>query len=346
MDADASRSRRINQRRRRALGAIGLAMCALSACHEAREAAVKSSLAGRLICVDPGHGGTAASDQYRVGPSGEREEWIDLRVALLVRELLEARGARVLLTRTEDVQVELAARARMAVEHRADAFVSIHHNGTADPEVNHPIVYFHGAASENMASVVLGRLLATHLRDALFELGTPAWVVSDHAIFPTAGANVLRNSYGIPGVIGEASFFTNPQEEQRLRRPEANRAEAEAYCAALEAFFAADVPPILAKGSKVELPPFEVLQEGDRMQEEAMAWRRNFERGVELTRGGGRPAMAQALDLFTRSARAFPDSPLARDCHTLRAQILERFGLHEEAETARLRAREHYIEAS
>ena len=42
----------------------------------------KYPLQDKKICIDPGHGGTAAVDSYRVGPSGEREEWIDLRVRL------------------------------------------------------------------------------------------------------------------------------------------------------------------------------------------------------------------------------------------------------------------------
>ena len=33
-----------------------------------------ASLAGKTVCVDPGHGGTAATDSYRIGPGGEREE--------------------------------------------------------------------------------------------------------------------------------------------------------------------------------------------------------------------------------------------------------------------------------
>jgi N-acetylmuramoyl-L-alanine amidase len=292
--------------------------------------------------VDPGHGGTAETDHFRVGPGGEREEWINLRVALVLQELLQARGAQVLMTRTEDVHIELADRARLAVEQGADAFVSIHHNGTADPAVNFPIIYFHGAASENQASVRLGRLLAERLSSALFHGKEAAWLVSDHAIFPTAGANVLRNSYGIPGVIGEASFFTNPEEEQRLRQPEANRAEAEAYFEALEAFFADDRPPIAEKGSMVELPPFEVLQEGERMEEEAMLWRANHDRGLELLQHDP-PVLEEALEYFTRSARAFPDSPVAHACHRQRAMILEQLGRTHEAETARLRAAEHYV---
>ena len=196
-------------------------------------AQVDDPLAGRTICIDPGHGGTAETDGFRVGPTGEREEWIDLRVALMLRDMLEARGAKVLMTRTGDVAVALEDRATLAVESGAEVFVSIHHNATADPEANFPVIYFHGNASENKAGVALGRALAASLAEALFDGQTEVSLVSDHAIFPTAGAAVLRHSYGIPGVIGEASFFTNADEEQRLRSADYNRREAEAYVAAL-----------------------------------------------------------------------------------------------------------------
>ena len=36
-------------------------------------------------------------------------------------------------------------------------------------------------------------------------------------IYPERGTSVLRNTYGIPAVIGEASYFTNPQEEHKLK---------------------------------------------------------------------------------------------------------------------------------
>ena len=128
-------------------------------------------LAGRTICIDPGHGGTADTDSYRVGPTGEREEWINLRVALMLRDLLEQRGARVLMTRTEDVAVELQDRATLAIENGAEVFLSIHHNATADPEANFPVVYFHGAASENQAAIALGRELGAQLGDLGLEKG-------------------------------------------------------------------------------------------------------------------------------------------------------------------------------
>jgi len=306
-------------------------------------AQVDDPLAGRTICIDPGHGGTADTDFYRVGPTGEREEWIDLRVALLLRDMLEERGAKVVMTRTEDVAVALQDRATLAVENDADAFVSIHHNATADPEANFPVVYFHGAASENQAGVALGRALAAALAEALFDGRTEVSLVSDHAIFPTAGAAVLRHSYGIPSVIGEASFFTNAEEEERLRNEEYNRREAEAYVAALASFFSHPTPPILDKGSLVTIEPFEVLEEDDRTRPIALKWKENWRAGLAAQEVGTPEALAEALDLFTLSAQSFPDSWVAGDCHARRAQILEALGNSEEAAVERTRSREHYV---
>ena len=300
-------------------------------------------LAGHTICIDPGHGGTAETDSYRVGPTGEREEWINLRIALMLRDILERRGARVLMTRTEDVAVDLQDRATLAVENGAEVFLSIHHNATPDPGANFPVIYFHGAASENQAAVALGRELAARLAEALFEERTRVSLVSDHAIFPTAGAAVLRHSYGIPGVIGEASFFTNPDEEQRLRSAEHNRLEAEAYAAALAGFFSEPIPPILEKGSLVTVERFEVFEETESTLPVIRKWKENWLAGRAAQETGTPEGLRQSLHLFTVSARSFPDSWIARDCHVRRAQILDALGRREEAAMERLRAEEHYV---
>ena len=68
--------------------------------------------------------------------------------------------------------------------------------------------------------MLLGRFIGRELAGAMFDGETPVSLVSDFAIFPTRGTGVLRGSYGIPGVISEASFFffTNAAEEDRLKR--------------------------------------------------------------------------------------------------------------------------------
>ena len=162
------------------------------------------------------------------------------------------------------------------------------------------------------------------------------------AIFPGTGAAVLRHSYGIPGVISEASFFTNAAEEQRLREEGYNRREAQALARAVEDFLARPIPPIEKLGSRLNLPPFEVFRESERMKPEALRWREAFIEARELIERGDPAALEQAYDRLMLSARAFPDSPVAGECHRLRATILARQGRPEEAERERLRSVEHY----
>ncbi|MEM9673877.1 MAG: N-acetylmuramoyl-L-alanine amidase [Bacteroidota bacterium] len=297
-----------------------------------------SVLSGKVICLDAGHGGTAATDTYRVGPTGEREEWINLRVAKHLKELLKAEHALVMMTRTTDTAVSLSARAELAKAQGADVFLSIHHNATADSSVNFPIVYYHGNASENQASVRLGELVIRQLRAALFNDSVAMSLVSDHTIFPKSGTAVLRGTYGIPAIIGEATFFTNPTEEQKLKSEAYNRREAEAYRDALREFFAEPIP--LVQEKKVEIPPFNVLQEAERMRPEALAWRENFERGEKQFE---KQDWSTAYDYFTQSARSFPDSYLAREAHHYQAMILEKMDSLEAAGIAQQRVNEYYV---
>jgi len=300
-------------------------------------------LAGKVICLDPGHGGTAEFDDYRIGPTGEREEWINLRVGLFLKQMLEEKGARVLMSRIEDVQVPLKDRADLARENNADVFLSLHHNATADPGVNFPIIYFHGNATENRASVKLGKCVAKRIHQALFEGKGSVSLVSDYTIFPGGGTSVLRNSYGIPGVIGEASFFSHPGEEQRLKKEQYNRKEARAYVLALEDFFSAPAPPILEKFSTGEVLPFEVFQEKERMNETARMWHEDFLEAQKILKNDDPDTLQKAYDLFTRSARSFPDSPVAKQCHAGRVLILKKTGKTKEALQEQMRVNEFYI---
>lgn len=305
--------------------------------------AQNGSLTGKIICLDPGHGGTAETDSYRVGPSGEREEWVNLRVSLLLKEMLEEKGAKVIMTRTGDDDISLSNRAKLAKDNKADLFLSIHHNATADPDVNFPIIYFNGNLSENKASVALGQEIGRAFVQHLYNGPTPVSVVSDYTIFPENGTAVLGGTYGIPGVVAEASFFTNPDEEGRLKQIEHNRQEALGYLKALENFFEKPVPPILEKNSIVSIPPFKAFQEAERMNETARLWYVYFLEGKELMKHKEPEYLQKAYDLFTRSARSFPDSYVAAECHKYRAVILKKLGKPEGATQAEKMVQEYYL---
>ncbi|WPP50376.1 N-acetylmuramoyl-L-alanine amidase [Catalinimonas niigatensis] len=312
----------------------------LSGCQTPESTASASVLSGKVICVDAGHGGTAATDSYRVGAGGEREEWINLRVARDLKKLLEAEGARVLMTRSKDTHVDLQARAMLAVDQKADVFLSIHHNATADTSVNFPIIYYHANASENKASVQLAQLVGQQLLQALFPQDTLISIASDHTIFPKGGTAVLRHSYGIPGIIGEASFFTNPSEEEQLRQESYNQQEAQAYLQSLITFFGQEIPTIEEKYSRIQLPPFAVLQEAERMHPTARLWLQDYQQGKALY---DEHQLDTAYQLLTRSARSFPDSYVAGEAHLLRAEILAVQDSLEAATATFQRVKEYYV---
>lgn len=87
---------------------------------------VDGSLAGKIICVDAGHGG------HHSGAKGlnNLEKDLCLKMALEFRRSLEARGATVIMPRESDVFVSLDDRCRFANSRGAHIFISIHCNST------------------------------------------------------------------------------------------------------------------------------------------------------------------------------------------------------------------------
>jgi N-acetylmuramoyl-L-alanine amidase len=79
-----------------------------------------------VVVIDPGHGGSNTGT--RSAASERSEKYFTLDWALRVAPLLEAKGWRVWLTRTNDVDVGLTNRVAFADDHHADLFVSLHFN--------------------------------------------------------------------------------------------------------------------------------------------------------------------------------------------------------------------------
>jgi len=217
----------------------------LSACTGPESMLVEEGpLDGFNITIDAGHGNSQTYDSFRMGQTGEREEWINLRVAKLLSKKLTKAGANVLMTRTNDSDVSLGGRATLARLHKSHLFVSIHHNGSVnDPGMDFPIVYFYGSASLNPASVDFAKILIDSMRaEMTFEQQQAGAVYSDHLIY-NSGTSVLRNTIDdMPGVIGEGGFFTHPAGEGRLKAKQYNKLEADIYFKAILDYFQRGTP--------------------------------------------------------------------------------------------------------
>jgi N-acetylmuramoyl-L-alanine amidase len=194
------------------------------------------------IVIDPGHGG------HDPGALGKRisEAELVLDVALRLEQLLlKSRGFDVLLTRRKNVFVPLEERTAMANRAHADLFLSIHANAsrrTAARGIETYILNFASnadaeavAARENAAS---GRSMhqlpdivkAIALNNKLDESREFASVVqASLASRLGASDNGLRDlgvkqapfvvliGAGMPSVLAEISFITNPKDAQLLR---------------------------------------------------------------------------------------------------------------------------------
>jgi len=320
-----------------------LLLLSFTALQVSAQQSAEDALLNKTICVDPGHGGTAATDHYRQGINGEREEWVNLRVALLLKKKLEAKGAKVILTRDTDVFVKLEDRAAMAISQKADLLISIHHNATADTAVNFPIIYFHGASSENLAGVAFGKSLAAAFEKYFYRRPVPKSLLSDYVIFPSKGSSVLRNSYGIPGVLAEASFFTNPSEEQRLKQPSYNEAEAQTYLLGIQAYFMQKTTEIKPEKVPQSIPPFPVLEEAQRTNSIARNWLNDYQEGRKLSLKNDTASLKAAFELFKRSATSFPDSYVSAQCHEQMAVLLRKMKQDDEARIEERRTEEFFI---
>jgi N-acetylmuramoyl-L-alanine amidase len=94
------------------------------------------NLNGLKICIDPGHGGNNAANDRRIEPDPGNVFWeseSNFQKALLLRPMLQARGATVILTRETnnyptDVDPTLTERWQMANANNVNWFHSIHSN--------------------------------------------------------------------------------------------------------------------------------------------------------------------------------------------------------------------------
>ena len=198
-------------------------------------------LEGIKICLDPGHGGQAHLLNYKRGPTGLREAEVNLRVALYLREFLKEAGAIVFMTRTDDSFVSLPDRSEIANKNAVDFFISLHHNSFSDPETNYTSTWYHQDADDSRASLDLARYVQQSVADALrLPQFTPTGLYSDRLVIPS-GFGVLRQTKG-SAILVEASFYSNPEEEQRLKKESYNKREAYGYFIGIARYVAAGFP--------------------------------------------------------------------------------------------------------
>lgn len=214
-----------------------------------------------IVLIDPGHGG---ADGGAPGVSGQiREKDLTLAFSRELRDLLAARGrVRVALTRDEDRSLSLEQRAAIARKLGAGLLVSVHMDSAPNPLARGATVYSlsdvasdaeaarfalaenaQGGALTSEGDASVRSLLADlALRDQMQDSAALAARLvkgagSGMLLRPEphrfAAFHILRRSE-VPGVLFEAGYISNAEDEALLITREGRKPIVEALAKAIE----------------------------------------------------------------------------------------------------------------
>ncbi|GHV57809.1 hypothetical protein FACS1894182_07680 [Bacteroidia bacterium] len=255
-----------------------------------------TDLTGIKIYLNPGHGGYDPNDrsvwtipvpEEWTNPNGYWESKSNLVKALALRDMLQAAGATVIISRTDNSSGirdqsyhpgvnlagggdrDLSAIAEEANANNVDHFLSIHSNamGTAKSLTNHVLMLYHGddgsptvAASLPMAQSFGAIQQANAL--TVWQNTTPA-IRGDFTFYgDRVGLGVLR-PLTVPGFLSEGSFHDYAPETHRLCNDDYCKLEALRMFRHFHNYFQRDLPAVatIAGWVKSENERVDVLEQ-------------------------------------------------------------------------------------
>ena len=286
-----------------------------------------------VVVVDAGHGG---DDPGALGVNGVREKDVALAIAkALKKDLNAAEGYRAVMVREGDYYVGLRQRAAIVQQHAAHLFVSIHADAFRLPSVRGATVYAlsaRGSSSEaarilaekeNRSDLIggvggVGGISLdgqpSHVAETLVELSldfnqSGGIEVGDtilRKLAPTsrlhkkttqlAGFVVLKAA-GVPSILVETGFLTNPEDARLLGTPAYRSRLARAIGDGIRDYVSRNPPPdtliaarVAASGTRY------VIQRGDTLSEIALRHRVST-RALRMANGikGDRIRVGQVL---------------------------------------------------
>lgn len=175
------------------------------------------------FALDAGHGGS--DNRGALGSTGLEEREVNLTMALLVREILEDRGAQVIMTRDRDTSILNSDRLKKILASKADMMIAIHANAigeTDNPELTRGVSTFY--------KHICFRPLSTCILNRVVRTGIPSRGNVGSFNF------VLNSPTDLPNVLVELAYLSNPEDEMLLMDPDFRRDAAKRIVDGIEDF--------------------------------------------------------------------------------------------------------------
>ncbi len=200
---------------------------------------------GRVIVIDPGHGGQNSGTRSVLGEHFEKDYTLDW--ARRLKPLLEKQGWTVYLTRDHDVELSLFDRTALADKYEADLFLSLHFNSSF-PKQEAAGLETYCLTPMGMPSNLVregeddpAQFFANNHFD---EQNFPLALRLHQQLIRTAGCldrgirharfmGVLRGQ-NRPAVLIEGGYLSNPHEARLIQNPDYRQKLAEGIAKALE----------------------------------------------------------------------------------------------------------------
>ena len=171
----------------------------------------KMTLTGKIITIDPGHGGRDAGTSY--GKIYEKD--LNLAISKVLKNVLEEKGATVYMIREDDSDLsskwdrakkrgDLYRRILKIQENKSDLYLSIHINYHYYSSVSGAEVLYHPINPNNL---VLAESIMDEFKN---NLNTNRKVIKTNLY--------LYSNTRVPGVLIECGFISNQNERYLLQK--------------------------------------------------------------------------------------------------------------------------------
>ena len=212
---------------------------------------ITSEKNGYLVVIDAGHQQKGNSEKEPIGPgasevkakvssgttgvaTGLPEYQLNLKVALLLEEILIERGYDVLQVRTtHEVNISNSERAAMANEAGADAFIRIHANGSENASVN-GVMTLCQTPSNPYNGQVYGE--SRRLSDCVLDAFAEKTGAKKQRVWETDTMSGI-NWAMVPTTIVEMGYMSNAEEDQKMADEGYQKLMAEGMADGIDRYF-------------------------------------------------------------------------------------------------------------
>ena len=212
---------------------------------------ITSEKNGYLVVIDAGHQQKGNSEKEPIGPgasevkakvssgttgvaTGLPEYQLNLKVALLLEEILIERGYDVLQVRTtHEVNISNSERAAMANEAGADAFIRIHANGSENASVN-GVMTLCQTPSNPYNGQMYGE--SRRLSDCVLDAFVEKTGAKKQRVWETDTMSGI-NWAMVPTTIVEMGYMSNAEEDQKMADEGYQKLMAEGMADGIDRYF-------------------------------------------------------------------------------------------------------------